>query len=281
MTPSTTSPRRRRPTFDASSRSSFISEWSPAERSDGDDSREEDSDSSISTPTRDRGGKFGVQYTAALYRPPVREGLRERHLVGVFQVAADGQPACDATHTDAHRPQQLQQVLRGRVALDFWIRRQNDLPNGTIPDPCYQGRDLQIIGADALDRGQRAVEHVVEATVSACPLERKHVKRLLHDADQPAIAPRILANAAGVRGRDVEARGAEDHAPLHLGESFRQFLGNLRWGAEQEECKPLRRLRSDAGQSREGFNEPGDRLDSSLHESPGFDQNRPGIFMLT
>src|SRR4030095_13390776 len=103
-TPSTTSPRRSRPTLDASSSNSFISERSSVGMSKGGGSREEDSDSSMSNPTRRRGGKFGLQYTPALNRAPVLQRLRQSHLIGVFEVATHGQPTRNAAHLHVNRP---------------------------------------------------------------------------------------------------------------------------------------------------------------------------------
>ncbi len=56
---------------------------------------------------------------------------------------------------------------------------------------------MQILGPDAVERGQRAEQHVVAAAELAGALEREEVVRLLDHAERPRVARGIAADAAG------------------------------------------------------------------------------------
>ena len=76
--------------------------------------------------------------------------------------------------------------------------------------------DAQVARLDAVERRERAAEHVVEAAELRRPLERDDVDRLLDDADQRVVAPRVGADAAELLLGEVAALAAEAHALLHL-----------------------------------------------------------------
>ena len=66
------------------------------------------------------------------------------------------------------------------------------------PTRAEQPLDLQVVGPDALQRRQRAHQHVIDALELARLLDRRHVLRLLDDADDPAVAvASLLQNAHG------------------------------------------------------------------------------------
>ena len=54
--------------------------------------------------------------------------------------------------------------------------------------------DAQVAGLDAVERRQRAAEHVVEAAELVRPLERDDVDGLLDDADQRVVAALVEAD---------------------------------------------------------------------------------------
>src|SRR5207244_447078 len=81
------------------------------------------------------------------------ERLGERDLVGVLEIAADGEAARDARQADAERLQELRQVDGGRLALDVGIRRGNDLLHDA-----EQARVARGVGADATGVSIRHVE---------------------------------------------------------------------------------------------------------------------------
>src|SRR4051794_21876897 len=62
--------------------------------------------------------------------PPTLKGSDQGDLVGVFQVATDGQTASDATDDTDHRLEPLGEIHRGRLTLERRVRRHDDLDEG-------------------------------------------------------------------------------------------------------------------------------------------------------
>ena len=72
--------------------------------------------------------------------------------------------------------------------------------------------DGEISRTHAVERRQPSAEHVIEASELAGPLDRADVRRLLDDADQRRVAPRIAADRTDVVFGEVEAARARSHA---------------------------------------------------------------------
>ena len=93
-------------------------------------------------------------------------------------------------------------------------------------------------GLDAVERRERAAEHVVEAAVLVRALERDHVDRLLDDADDGAVAARVEADRAELLLGQVAALAAEADALLHLLDRRRErerllLVGRRMWKASR------------------------------------------------
>src|SRR5262249_6912770 len=83
---------------------------------------------------------------------PTLEGLREGHLIGVLEVAADGQPAGDAGDAHAERAKGLREVQGCPLALDIRVRRRDALGGPARLQPREQLPHLEIVRADAVER---------------------------------------------------------------------------------------------------------------------------------
>ena len=102
----------------------------------------------------------------------------------------------------------------------------------------------QLIGADALDRADGPLEHVVAAVELAGLLDRHEVPGLLDDADRRAVAPVVGADPAQVALADVEAprhQRTRSRASLITAASRR---ASSRGHLQQVERDALRRLRA-------------------------------------
>src|SRR5579862_3273426 len=138
---------------------------------------------------------------------PARERSTERDLVGVLEVAADGKPARKPRYANTvAKP--VGEIGRGRLARHRRVRREHDLDDAVRLDAAEQLVDPQVARLDAVDRAQRAAEHVVEAAVLVCALERDHVDRLLDDADRRMVAPRVEADRTRLLLGQVSALAA-------------------------------------------------------------------------
>src|SRR5204862_6559837 len=200
------------------------------------------------------------------------QGLGERDLIGILEVAADGQAARDASDAHPQRAEQLRQVERGGLALDVGVGGQDHLAGGPVLEAQQQLAHLEVVGADAVQRRERAEQDVVTPLELAGALHRQQVVGLLDDAEQAGVAPGIGADAARVLVGDVEADRAVDDALLHGDQRARQLAHFLGGALEQEEREPLRRLRPDAGQALERVDEPRNGLGVERHYMPS-----PGI----
>src|SRR5579859_5385213 len=119
------------------------------------------------------------------------DGAGQGHLVGVLQIAAHGQTPGEPRHVHAQRRQTALEVARGRITFDVGIGRQDHLLNrdlSPILDPTEQLFDLEVFDRNAVERVERAVQHVIQALVDARALEGDDRERVLDDADGGAIA---------------------------------------------------------------------------------------------
>src|SRR5678816_2825625 len=87
---------------------------------------------------------------------------------------------------------------------------------------CIRDRalDLEIVRADAVQRRQRAHQHVIDAAELTGLLDDRYVLRFLDDANQALIARRARAERARIRFRDVVARRAIGDALLDVADGL-------------------------------------------------------------
>ena len=130
------------------------------------------------------------------------------------------------------------------------VRREHDLAHRRVGalDARVELGDLEVLRLDAVDRRERAAEHVVAAAVLVRALDRDHVAGLLDDADQRGVAALVLADRAARALGQVEADLAEADPLLDVADRLRERVGVLGRRAQQVEREPLRRAVADAGE---------------------------------
>ena len=94
-----------------------------------------------------------------------------------------GREAGDAQPEDLEQPGQ---VGGGGLALEVGVGRDDHLGDDAVAEPGEQLAHAQVVGADAVDRADRAAEHVVAAAELAGALDGDDVLGLLDDADRRA-----------------------------------------------------------------------------------------------
>src|SRR5256885_2755977 len=102
---------------------------------------------------------------AAVQRPP------EGHFVCVLEVAADRKPARESRNARA-AAQPVREIGRGRLAGHVRVGREHDLLHAVSLHPVEQLVDPQVRRLDAVQRRERAAEHVVQAAELRRPLDR-------------------------------------------------------------------------------------------------------------
>ena len=91
---------------------------------------------------------------------------------------------------DAERLEQPGEVHRGGLALDVGVGGEDHLGDALVADPGEQLLDPELLGTDALDRRDRALEHVVATAELVRALDRDDVARLLDDAQRASASRR-------------------------------------------------------------------------------------------
>ena len=109
--------------------------------------------------------------------------------------------------------------------------------------------DAQLLRSDALDRRDRALQHVVATAELAGALDRDDVARLFDDAHDMRVAPFVAAERAELAFGDVEATPAPRDAVLGVLDRAREPLASSASTLQQIERDALRRLRADTGQA--------------------------------
>jgi hypothetical protein len=100
--------------------------------------------------------------------------------------------------------------MGGGLALDRGVDGEDDLVNAAGRDTGNQLPDAKILRADAVERRQRAAQHVIARVDDRGALQRPEIGNVLDDDDGRRIPPRILADGAGIAGVDVAAGRADD-----------------------------------------------------------------------
>ena len=96
-------------------------------------------------------------------------------------------------------------VHGGRLTGSVGVGRQDDLRDAACIHPLDQFLDAQMLGVDAVERRERAAQHVIEAAEVAALLDGDDVAGLFHHADDGGVAARVAAEDAELVIGEVEA----------------------------------------------------------------------------
>src|SRR5690606_38686421 len=121
--------------------------------------------------------------------------------------------------------------------------------------PLHQLANPQVVRTDALDRADRAAEHVVATAVLPGLLDRHDGLGFLDHTQERAGPLRIPADLALLLFGDVAADVAEADLLLDLDEHLRETAYVGRIGGQHVERDPLRPLGPDAGKAAELIDE--------------------------
>ena len=151
--------------------------------------------------------------------PPALERAPERDLVGVLEVAADGQPAGEAGHARRGRAAGRRCRRRSpRRSCSGWWRSRPPRSRPSL-DPAQQLLDAQVARLDAVERRERAAEHVVEAAELVRALER--------DRRPPAARRRRSGAGRGAASRQIEQSSSSVRLPHSRQKWTRSFTSTI------------------------------------------------------
>ena len=141
------------------------------------------------------------------------------------------------------------------------------------PDAFDEAPDLQVVRADALQRRERAHQHVVGPLKSRVFSMAETFCGSSTTQMSAAVARLVGAEAAGIDVGDGVAGRAVRDALLHVADGVAEALGVLARGAQDVEREALRALAADTRQflqlvdeAREGF---GLGMGTAVRTSPG------------
>ncbi|GCC47986.1 hypothetical protein chiPu_0031862, partial [Chiloscyllium punctatum] len=141
--------------------------------------------------------------------------------------------------------------MRGGLAIDGGIQRQNDLGHLRRVGARHQLVDGEILRADAVERRQRCTEHMIAAIGRIGAFQRPEIGDIGDHDDDRGIAARIGAHRAGVLCIDVSAGLADldlvDRDLQRRGQRRHQRFALL----DQMQRRAPRRTRTQARQPRQ------------------------------
>ena len=148
--------------------------------------------------------------------------------------------------------------MRGGLALDGRVGGEDHLGDAPGGDALDQLGNPQLLGADAVERRQRAAEHVVAPEERPGALHRPQIGHVLDDADRARGALRVGADAARVGGVEVAASCAGADVGGGLGQRLDQGRERGVTALQEMERYAPRRPGTQARQAREHLDQPFD-----------------------
>ena len=149
------------------------------------------------------------------------------HLVGVFDIGAHRDAVGKAGDLDVQRLEQAREIHGGGLTLHVGVGRHDDLLDLALVHTSEKLLDLELIGSDAIEGGQNAVENVVRSTVLLDLLHRHDGLGVRHDANDALVTGQIVAHGAHVTVGEVLADGAKMDLRLGIHDGPCKRLGVL------------------------------------------------------
>ena len=137
------------------------------------------------------------------------ERRRERAVVEIVELAANRNTVSQTRHHDRTLFERIRDVVGGGLSIDRCVGREDNLADFGSAGPRNEGGDAQIVGTDAVQSGQGAAEDVIPTLIGLGTFQRPQIRDFFDDAQQAAVAPRVLADRTGFDGIDIAAIGAD------------------------------------------------------------------------
>jgi hypothetical protein len=158
-------------------------------------------------------------------------------------------------HLDGIVGQEIDDVVRGCLALDRGVHCQDHFAHATLGDAPDQARQIEIGRTNAVERRKGAPKHMVARPGGARPLQSPKIADGLHDDERRRVAPLIRTDRAGIARVDIAADRTGQDALLRdaqrLGERRKQRLALT----DEVERDAARRTRPQSRQAREKLDE--------------------------
>src|SRR5215471_3755618 len=110
-------------------------------------------------------------------------------VIEVIELAADWNALGEPRHLDPAASDAICEVVRGGLALDCRIQREDQLLARL--QPADQALDVEVVRANAVERGQGSAEHVIATAKGPRAFERPQVSEVFDDTDRRLIPLRV------------------------------------------------------------------------------------------
>src|SRR5262249_28599174 len=133
----------------------------------------------------------------------------ERALVEIVELAAHRDAMGEPRDLDVEGCERVGDVMRGGLAIDRGVQGEHHLPGAAFGHAPHELLDAELLRADAVERRERAAEHMIARLESAGALESPQISNVGDDDEEMGVTPLIAANAARRLGVDIAAARAE------------------------------------------------------------------------
>ena len=174
-------------------------------------------------------------------------GFEHGDFVGVFEVGANGDADTDAGDADAEGLEELGEVDGGGFAFGGGIGGDDDFLDVAAPEAVDELLDFELLGAAALEGGERAAEDLVHAAVGAGFFDGENIVRFLDYADGGLVAVGSRAIETGIGVGDVGADRALADFFLGVANGVGQGESILGSAAQEMESEALGRFLANSG----------------------------------
>lgn len=147
------------------------------------------------------------------------------------------QPVCD--------------VVGGGLPVHGCIQRQDYFAHICGPGALHQPRDIEVVGAYAVEGGQGSPDHMITPPEDAGTLHRPKIPHLFHCADDGCIPARGDADGTRVHGVEIPALTADFDLGGRICERRRKRPQKLVAFFQQMQRRPASRARTEPGQFRQ------------------------------
>src|SRR5690606_13876960 len=116
-------------------------------------------------------------------RLPASQRMRERAAVDVLELATDRHTVRNPARFDLATRGDLGNDVRGRVALDRRVRREDRLLHTAFREQGVELREAELVRTDAIEGRKMSHEHEITAAIAARLLDRGDVSRRFDDTE--------------------------------------------------------------------------------------------------
>ncbi len=160
----------------------------------------------------------------AFHRQPVRYAPGQRHLVGILQLTPKGDTPGDSGYATRPALKLFLDIIDRCIALNRRVQRKDQLLRLLLADTVDQRLYIQLLGADAVKRGNDPAQNVIGAVELLSAFDGDDLPKALHHTDDLLFTGKIGADRTDIRVGDVMTPLAEFDLLAHPDHGFPETL---------------------------------------------------------